>query len=234
MTWQQGFAEWSAARFQDRTDAAERLANALKRWRGTNPLIEAIPRGAVPMGKIIADRLDGDLDVVLTRKLHAPGAPEFAIGAVDESGWVYLAEHARATGADDDYIRVQVADQLETIRRRRLQYTPDRSPLDPRGRVVIVVDDGLATGATMIAALHSIRAQSPLQLVCAVPVASPEAVDKVRGYADDIVVLRTPAYFSAVGQFYARFPQVEDGEVIALLRAQRPKVQAQVADKGTA
>jgi putative phosphoribosyl transferase len=227
MSWQQGFEDWPTARFQDRTDAAEQLANALKRWRGANPLIEAIPRGAVPMGKIIADALDGDLDVVLTRKLHAPGAPELAIGAVDETGWVYVADHARATGADDAYIRGQVADQLETIRRRRRQYTPDRPPRDPRGRVVIVVDDGLATGATMIAALHSMRAQRPLQLVCAVPVASPEAVDKVRAYADEVVVLRTPAYFSAVGQFYAQFPQVEDAEVIALLRAQRPKVAAQ-------
>jgi putative phosphoribosyl transferase len=231
MTWQQIPQEWPAKRFQDRTDAAERLATALKRWRGTNPLIEAIPRGAVPMGRIIADRLDGNLDVVLTRKLHAPGAPEFAIGAVDETGWVYVAEHARATGADDDYSRGQVADQLETIRRRRQQYTPDRPPLDPRGRVVIVVDDGLATGATMIAALHSIRAQHPLQLVCAVPVASPEAVDKVRTYADEVVVLRTPAYFSAVGQFYAHFPQVEDDEVIALLRAQRPKVATKAHDE---
>ena len=184
MTWQQGLEEGSATRFRDRAEAAEQLAHALKRWRGTNPLIEAIPRGAVPMGKIIADALDGDLDVVLTRKLRAPGAPELAIGAVDETGWVYVAEHARATGANDDYIRGQVADQLETIRRRRRRYTPDRTPLDPRGRVVIVIDDGLATGATMIAALHAIRAQHPLQLVCAVPVASPEAVDKVRAYAD--------------------------------------------------
>lgn len=230
MTSQYGFEEWSAARFRDRTDAAEQLAVALGRWRGTNPLIEAIPRGAVPMGKIIADRLDGDLDVVLTRKLHAPGAPEFAIGAVDETGWVYLAEHARATGADDAYVRAQLADQLETIRRRRLQYTPDRSPLDPRGREVIVVDDGLATGATMIAALHSLRARRPLQLICAVPVASAEAVDKVRAYADDVIVLLTPAFFGAVGQFYVRFPQVEDDEVIELLRAPRPTREAQVPD----
>jgi predicted phosphoribosyltransferase len=204
--------------FQDREEAAERLADALSKWRGKNPLVAAIPRGAVPMGRIIAERLDGDLDVVLTRKIHAPGNPEFAIGAVDETGWVYLADYAREAGGAAEYVQQQVDAELDTIRRRRAQYTPGRTPLDPAGRIVIVVDDGLATGATMIAALHAMRARHPARLVCAVPVASVEAAEKVRRDADELVALDTPAMFYAVGQFYRDFAQVSDAEVIALLR----------------
>ena len=204
--------------FRDREDAAERLATALAQWRGRNPLVAAIPRGAVPMGRIIAARLDGDLDVVLTRKIHAPGNPEFAIGAVDETGWCYLADYAGTVGGTAAYVREQIEAELATIRRRRAQYTPDRPPLDPAGRIVIAVDDGLATGATMIAALHALRAGRPARLVCAVPVASQEAVEKVRACADEVVVLSTPLMFYAVGQFYRSFEQVGDDEVIELLR----------------
>jgi putative phosphoribosyl transferase len=207
-----------AMMFEDRAEAAERLATALAKWRSKNVLVAAIPRGAVPMGRIIAERLDGELDVVLTRKLHAPGNPEFAIGAVDETGWVYLAEYAGQTGATPEYVQEEVEAELETIRRRRAQYTPDRPPLDPRGRIVIVVDDGLATGATMIAALHAMRARRPARLICAVPVASREAAQKVRRDADEVVALHTPELFYAVGQFYRSFMQVDDAEVIALLR----------------
>ena len=205
--------------FRDRAEAAERLATALAKWQGKNALVAAIPRGAVPMGRIIAERLDGDLDVVLTRKLHAPGNPEFAIGAVDETGWVYVAEYAREAGATPDYVQEQVQAELETIRGRRARYTPGRPPLDPEGRIVIVVDDGLATGATMIAALHAMRVRRPARLICAVPVASLEAVDKVQREADEVIALHTPAMFYAVGQFYRSFPQVDDAEVIALLRS---------------
>ena len=204
--------------FRDRIQAAEQLAVALAAYRGQQPLVLAIPRGAVPMAKGIAERLKGDFDVVLVRKLRAPGQPELAIGSVDESGWTYMAPFAASTGADAQYIEAEKRQQLETIRQRRVQYTPLRAHINPAGRIVIVVDDGLATGATMIAALHGLRQQKPAKLVCAVPVAPPDTLEKVRTLADEVVCLETPEWFQAVGQFYREFDQVEDEEVIALLK----------------
>lgn len=203
--------------FRDRIDAAERLAGALAEYRGRNPLVLAIPRGAVPMGRVIARRLEGELDVVLVRKLRAPFSPEFAVGAIDETGWAYVAPHARQAGADERYLDEEKAAQLATLRRRRASYTPHRPPIDPAGRVAIVIDDGLATGATMIAALHAVRARGPARLVCAVPVAPPDSVEAVRPYCDEVVCLDTPWDFGAVGRFYRDFDQVEDDEVIRLL-----------------
>lgn len=203
--------------FATRHDAAVRLASALSRYAGRNPLVLAIPRGAVEMGRVLADRLEGELDVVLVRKLGAPGNPEFAVGAMDESGWSYVADHAAAAGADAAYLEREQQRQLDILRKRRALYTPARPPIDPQGRIAIVVDDGLATGATMIAALHATRAKAPARLVCAVPVAAPDSLERVRAYADEVVCLEAPLDFRAVGQFYARFDQVEDEEVVALL-----------------
>jgi len=203
--------------FRDRIDAAEQLARALQKYRGRSPLILAIPRGAVEMGRIVADRLDGELDVVLVRKLRAPFSPEFAVGAVDETGWSYIAPHAASAGANDAYLARERDAQIAILKTRRAQYTPARAPIDPSDRNVIVVDDGLATGATMIAALHAVRTRKPARLVCAVPVAAPDSLETVRPHADEIVCLDAPENFYAVGQFYREFRQVEDEEVIELL-----------------
>ena len=204
-----------SAMFQDRADAARQLAAALQAYRGQHPLVLAIPRGAVPMAKAVAVALQGDFDVVLVRKLRLPFQPEVAMGSVDESGWTYLAPYAASVGAEA--IATEKRRQMDTIRQRRAQYTPLRAPINPTGRTVIVVDDGLATGATMIAALHGLRQQHPARLVCAVPVSSPEALEKIRPLADEVLCLQVPLDFQAVGQFYRNFPQVDDGEVIALM-----------------
>ncbi|HTS52884.1 MAG TPA: phosphoribosyltransferase family protein [Burkholderiales bacterium] len=209
--------------FESRADAATQLATALGRYRGRNPLVLAIPRGAVGMGRVLADELGGELDVVLVRKLRSPFNAEFAVGAIDETGWAYVAPHAADAGADEEYLRREKQAQLETLRKRRAQYTPSRPPIEAKGRIVIVVDDGLATGATMIAALHAARAKKPERLVCAVPVAAPESLERVRPNADEMVCLETPEPFIAVGRFYRSFPQVEDEEVVVLLE-QSPRL----------
>ena len=204
--------------FKDRDDAANKLAEQLMQYQGKNPLILAIPRGAVPMAKVIANVLGGSFDVVLVRKLRAPYQPELAIGSIDESGWAYIASHAPSTGASQEYIEAEKKYQMETIRKRRTQYTPIRPPIDPAGRIVIVIDDGLATGATMISALHGLRAKKPARLICAIPVSPPETLKRVAEMADEVVCLQAPEYFQAVGQFYQNFSQVEDDEVIDILR----------------
>jgi putative phosphoribosyl transferase len=208
--------------FSSRVDAARRLAKALARYRGRNPLVLAIPRGAVEMGRVVADELGGELDVLLVRKLRSPVNPELAVGSIDETGWAYIAPHASSAGADARYLQQEKQRQLETLRKRRALYTPQHPPIDAKGRIAIVLDDGLATGATMIAALHAARAKEPRWLVCAVPVAALDSLERVRPYTDEMVCLEAPYGFHAVGQFYGEFHQVEDEEVVALLSKRQP------------
>lgn len=204
--------------FEDRAEAGRQLADALDAYTDTHPLILAIPRGAIPIGLVVAEALGGDLDVVLVRKLGAPYNPEFAVGSIGESGKVFVADYAERAGADSRYIAQEAERQLETIRRRRTQYDHVHRSVSAAGRTVIVVDDGMATGSTMSAALHEVRAQKPVKLICAVPVASPDAVARVSGLCDDLVCLSIEAEFAGVGQFYKDFRQVEDAEALALLK----------------
>lgn len=202
--------------FANREEAAHLLAEKLSVYQGKHPLILAIPRGAVPMGKIIADQLGGELDVVLVRKLGAPGNPEYAIGSVDESGHVTLNPDTEAI-VDEAYLEEEVRKQTETIHKRRALYTPIRPPIDPRGRTVIVVDDGIATGSTVLAALHALRRREPKKLIVATGVAPTESISRLEHVADEVVCLQAPSWFTAVGQFYDEFPQVSDEEVVRIL-----------------
>jgi putative phosphoribosyl transferase len=203
--------------FENRTQAAEALALRLQNYQGRNPLILAIPRGAVPMGKVIAERLDGELDVVLVHKLRSPFNAEFAIGAIDETGLTYLAPSTKWFHAISAFVEHEKRRQLALLKERRARYTPFQRPIDPKGRIAIIVDDGLATGATMIAALRAIRLGNPAELICAVPVAAPQSLDKVMPLADSVLCLYEPSNFYGVGQFFRNFSPVDDDEVIKAL-----------------
>ena len=208
--------------FKNRAEAGQMLARRLDKYRGQHPLVLAIPRGAVPMGKIVADALEGELDVVLVRKLRAPQNLELAIGSIDETGTVYLDPDTRDLW-DEPYLEGEKKLQLETLQRRRQMYQPAGSPIEATGRVAIVLDDGIATGSTMIAALRAVRARRPAKLIAATGVASAEALRLIRREADEVLCLETPAILYAIGYHFRDFSQVSDEDVVATLRdARRP------------
>ena len=206
--------------FENRAQAGQLLARRLDTYRGQHPLVLAIPRGAVPMGKIVTDALDGELDVVLVRKLRAPENPELAIGSIDETGTVYLDPDTRHLWSEP-YLDTEKKTQLETLQRRRQMYQPAGSPIDAAGRVVIVLDDGIATGSTMIAALRAVRARHPSKLIAATGVASSDTLQRIRQEADEVVCLETPEFLYAIGYHFRDFSQVSDEEVVATLREAR-------------
>lgn len=205
--------------FANRTEAARQLARRLEAYRGTHPLVLAIPRGGVPMGRIVAEALEGELDVVLVHKLGAPGNPELAIGAVSEHGDVFVHETAEELGVDRDDLQREAEQQLRSLRARRERYTPDRDPLSPDGRPVIVVDDGVATGSTMQAALKTLREAGAETLVVAVAVAPADTVETLRAQADEVVCLEVPEPFGAVSQAFVEFGEVTDEDAIAALES---------------
>ena len=215
--------------FENRAQAAEMLVHRLEKYRGQHPLVLAIPRGAAPMGKIVAKALDGELDVVLVRKLRAPQNPELAIGSIDETGAVYLDPDTRDLW-DTSYLETEKTAQLETLRRRRQMYEPAGAPIDVAGRIAIVLDDGIATGSTMIAALRAVRARHPARLIAATGVASAEAVRLIGREADEVVCLETPAILYAIGYHFRDFSQVSDDDVVATLREARgPRVSTETS-----
>jgi putative phosphoribosyl transferase len=204
--------------FRDRVDAGQRLAKRLESYRKASPVVFAIPRGGVPVGAEIAHWLDAELDVVVARKLGAPFHPELAIGAVTADGERFLnRDIISQLRVDDAYLEQITKEQGEEARRREQRFRGGRPPVDVKGRTALLVDDGLATGATMRAAVRSLRKREPGWLVVVIPVGSREACAALRKDADEVVCLAEPDPFFAIGLYYEHFEQVEDTEVLRLL-----------------
>jgi len=215
-------------RFADRQDAGRRLAQALSFLQGRRDiLVLAVPRGGVVVGKEVARALKAPLDIVIARKIGAPDNPELAIGAVAADGTVAVDEEAVASlGVSQSYIEAATEREQEEIERRLRAYRGDRPPPDVADKTVVLVDDGVATGATTLAAIRYLRKQGPRELILAVPVGPPETVHMLSREVDRVVVLATPELFWAVGAYYDRFEQTSDQEVIDLLREAEVEEQA--------
>ena len=205
-------------RFTDRATAGELLGETLRERGVEADLVLAVPRGGLPVGRAVADALDAPLDVVVAKKVGAPGNPEYALGAVADDGTVWRNEAALASGRDEAYFERRRAAAEETARRTAERYRAGGPPPDVAGKRVVVVDDGVATGSTTMACLRTLRRRGPARLVLAVPVGPPETVRELSAVADETVCLLTPTDFGAVGSFYDRFDQVSDDEAIAFLR----------------
>jgi putative phosphoribosyl transferase len=213
--------------FSNRIEAGRRLAAELARFKDQQPVVLALPRGGVPIGAEIARALDAPLDLVLVRKIGAPFQPELAIGAVvDGSRPETVLNHEIVEGFEipESYLREETARQLAEIERRRRRYLAGRERAEVAGHTAIVVDDGIATGATMRAALHATRRAGPKRLVLAVPVAPPDTIEQLRGEVDEVVCLEMPVFFGAIGAFYRDFHQLSDDDVVRLLEEVHPKV----------
>jgi len=215
--------------FKDRQDSGRRLAAALGRYRGEHPVVCALPRGGVPVGYEVAVALEAPLDVVVVRKLGAPGRPELGIGAVvdgDHPERVLNEDVLRHVPISAEYVEAEVERQLQEIRRLEERYRSGRPAVSLAGRTAIVIDDGLATGGTMRAALRGVRRAGPRRVILAVPVAPPDTLEALRAEADEVVCLSAPLHFDAVGCFYEDFAQTTDDEVVRLLTLARGRAAA--------
>ena len=208
--------------FHDRKDAGERLAARLLHLKDKQPVVLALPRGGVAIGFEIARLLGAPLDIVLVRKIGVPWQPELALGAVADGGRpeIFIDERMQeALAIPEDYVREETARQLAEIERRRQSYCAGRPLVEIGGRTVIVVDDGIATGATMRVALRAVRRRGPASLVLAAPVAAAETLAALAGEADETVCVAAPQGLGAIGFYYEDFHQMSDDEVTALLAA---------------
>jgi predicted phosphoribosyltransferase len=213
--------------FEDRSEAGRILAQMLKPYQKENPIILALPRGGVVVGYEIARALQAPLDVIVARKLGAPGHEELGIGAIAPGGVRVLDEQSiEWLGISESRLRQVIDRETEEMNRRLRLYRGDRPLPDLQNKTVILVDDGLATGVTARAAVASIRQQNPRRLIAAMPVCAPESAERLRMEVDDLVCASIPPYFRAVGLWYRNFNQTADEEVIALLRRAEQDIKA--------
>jgi predicted phosphoribosyltransferase len=218
--------------WKNRTQAGSQLAAKLLHFKEQDPVVLALPRGGVPVGFEVARALGAPLDLILVRKIGVPFQPELAMGAVvdgERTDIVINEEVLEAVGLSEDDVRKRAKREVEEIERRRKLYLGGRERVTVRGHTALVVDDGIATGATMRAALRAVRRREPSHLVLAVPVAPPETVDLLRREVDEVVCLATPSQFGAIGRFYTDFRQVEDDEVREFLDRSAPVREEPVA-----
>lgn len=207
--------------FLNRREAGKKLAEALRAYQGKKGVVVAIPRGGVVVAREVAKSLKMPLDILVMRKLGAPGNPELAIGAVvSEKEYFLNPSIIKELGVSSSYIAQEIEKQAELVKERKEKYLKGRKPVECRGKVVILVDDGLATGATARLALEILRKRQPSKLILAIPVAPPGTVRDLSALADEVVALMTPSFFYAVGQFYTDFSPVSDEEVVKILEEQ--------------
>jgi len=204
-------------RFADRSQAGKMLARALERFKGQDAVVYALPRGGVVLGYEVSRHLEAPLDLLITRKIGYPGSRECAVCTVSEDGEM-ICDSLGASQLDQNWLAARAEEEMEEASRRRRVYLQDRPPLAARGKVAIVVDDGMATGLTILLAVIMLKKQHPKRLVVAVPVSSPEAAERIKREADELVALDVPEYFGSVSEHYEEFPQLEDEDVIRLIR----------------
>ena len=205
--------------FKDRKEAGEKLAGALGIYKDKKTVVYALPRGGVVLGREIADRLNAPLDLLFVGKITHPSSPEYAVGAVSESGGVVL-NRQELSGLSNQWLEETKKAKREELRERREKYLAGRLPFSPKNKIAIIVDDGLATGLTMKAAINELKRFHPKKIVITVPVGPKDTVAELAPFVDEIVVLDAPVFFEgAVGAYYENFPQLSDEEVMAMLPA---------------
>lgn len=207
--------------FKNRADAGNKLAKALAGYKAEKPVILALPRGGVPVAAEVAAALDAPLDLILVRKIGVPFQPELAMGAVVDGSAPIVVRNEdviKLAGIDESDFKAVGDSELAEIERRRRRYLGNRDRVEVDGRTVIVIDDGIATGATTRAALRATRTRNPKKLVLAVPLAPTESLAELRADADDVICLEDHEFFGAIGAYYSDFRQISDQEVIDILK----------------
>lgn len=211
--------------FRNRGHAGELLAKQLEKYKGKDTVVLAIPRGGVVVGQVVAEMLGVPLDIIITRKIGAPGNPEFAIGAIGPENEIVLNRQViEAMRIRREYINAEVGRQGLEMERRERMYRQDRARLALKGKTVLLVDDGVATGANTEVAIKAVRKQKPKKLILAVPVGPKETMERLKALVDELICLVVPTPFYAVGQFYQDFSQTSDEEVIRILKSKKQKL----------